>query len=115
MFFVYYILIDARSQFGLRRAQGPDGGFSASKYCIIGGFDGTSNVIAGKLLGEDVKVKGTHAHAFVQSFKGLEEVVFEEGTGGEKIKKSTLKYRREVRRFTHRPSFEFCDPSQPFF
>ncbi|GMH88754.1 hypothetical protein TrST_g6198 [Triparma strigata] len=83
-------------EFGLRRAQGPDGGFSASKYCIIGGFDGTSNVIAGKLLGEDVKVKGTHAHAFVQSFKGLEEVVFEEGTGGEKIKKSTLKYRREL-------------------
>lgn len=53
-------------EFGLRRAQGPDGGMTATRAAIIGGFDATSNVLAGKMMG--LPISGTHAHAFVQSF-----------------------------------------------
>ncbi|XP_048214996.1 nicotinate phosphoribosyltransferase isoform X2 [Perognathus longimembris pacificus] len=57
-------------EFGLRRAQGPDGGLTASTYSYLGGFDGSSNTLAGQLRG--VPVAGTLAHSFVTSFSGSE-------------------------------------------
>lgn len=53
-------------EFGLRRAQGPDAGIYGARAAMVGGCDGTSNVLTGQLF--DVAVGGTHAHSWVMSF-----------------------------------------------
>ncbi|EAQ76978.1 Nicotinate phosphoribosyltransferase-related protein [Blastopirellula marina DSM 3645] len=53
-------------EFGLRRAQGIDGGLTGTRAAYIGGVAATSNVLAGKLLG--IPVRGTHAHSWVMAY-----------------------------------------------
>ncbi len=53
-------------EFGLRRAQGIDGGVTASRAAYVGGCSGTSNLLAGQMFG--IPVGGTHAHSWVMCF-----------------------------------------------
>lgn len=59
-------------EFGLRRAQGPDGAVSASRYSILGGFDSTSNFLASMISRLDCQ--GSHDHSYVMSFTGPEDL-----------------------------------------
>ncbi len=54
-------------EFGSRRAQEVDAAIWGSRASYIGGFDATSNVLAGKMFG--IPISGTHAHALVQTYR----------------------------------------------
>ena len=57
---------NAISEFGLRRAQGPDAGLYGARAAYIGGVHSTSNVLAGEMFG--IPIKGTHSHSWVMTF-----------------------------------------------
>src|SRR6266496_4115441 len=58
-------------EFGLRRAQGVDGGLTAARAACIGGCAGTSNLQAGQRFG--IPVSGTQAHSWIMFFENESE------------------------------------------
>ncbi len=58
-------------EFGLRRAQGVDGGLTAARAAYIGGCAGTSNLQAGERFG--IPVSGTQAHSWIMFFESEDE------------------------------------------
>jgi nicotinate phosphoribosyltransferase len=57
--------------FSLRRTHGMDAGLKVARASWLAGFDGTSNVLAGKAY--DIPISGTMAHSFVTSFPDEQE------------------------------------------
>ena len=62
---------DSVIEFGLRRAQGVDGGLTAARAAYIGGCAGTSNLQAGERFG--IPVSGTQAHSWIMFFENEKE------------------------------------------
>lgn len=54
-------------EFGTRRAHEMDAAMWGARAALIGGFQATSNVRAGKRF--NIPVSGTHAHALVQAYR----------------------------------------------
>jgi nicotinate phosphoribosyltransferase len=57
--------------FGLRRAQGFDGGISATRAAFVGGVSATSNVWAAKQF--NIPPSGTLGHSFIMSYEKEED------------------------------------------
>lgn len=62
---------DSVIEFGLRRAQGVDGGLTAARAAYVGGCPGTSNLQAGQQFG--IPVSGTQAHSWIMFFESESE------------------------------------------
>jgi nicotinate phosphoribosyltransferase len=58
-------------EFGLRRAQGVDGGLTAARAAYVGGCAGTSNLQGGQRFG--IPVSGTQAHSWIMFFESERE------------------------------------------
>ena len=81
-------------EFGLRRAQGPNGAMTASKYSFLGGFDSTSNVEAGFKFG--IPIVGTHAHSFVMSYETEKDLGDNRYLDGVDLLEKALEYRTKL-------------------
>ncbi|NGP62656.1 nicotinate phosphoribosyltransferase [Paenibacillus thiaminolyticus] len=62
---------DILMEFGTRRAQEADAALWGARAAYLAGFHATSNMLAGRRFG--IPTKGTHAHAWVQSFENEQE------------------------------------------
>lgn len=62
---------DILLEFGTRRAQEADAALWGARAAYLAGFHATSNMLAGYRFG--IPTKGTHAHAWVQSYASEEE------------------------------------------
>lgn len=81
-------------EFGLRRAQGPNGAMTASKYSYLGGFEGTSNVYSSFLCG--TPCSGTVAHSLIMSYEKEDDIKFQRELNGVDLLPKCLKYREEL-------------------